>query len=165
MKHIWAPWRMTYIKGDVKEDGCLFCNRLAQDDGAENLILHRSQNAFVILNRYPYTNGHMMVVPFVHEPTIEHLEEQTLKEMMTLTNLAISALRKIYHAQSFNIGINIGEVAGAGVVEHVHIHVVPRWSGDTNFMSITAETRVIPEALEETYEKLRSAWCELTCNP
>lgn len=165
MKRIWAPWRMAYIKGDVKETGCLFCGRMAQDDGVESLILHRSKNAFVILNRFPYTNGHMMVVPYAHEPTIEHLDEQTLTELMILTNHAISVLRKVYHAQSFNIGINIGEVAGAGVAEHVHVHVVPRWSGDTSFMSTTAETRVIPEALEETYEKLRSCWLELYSKP
>jgi ATP adenylyltransferase len=165
MKRIWAPWRMAYIKGDVKETGCLFCGQLAQDDGVESLILHRSQNAFVILNRFPYTNGHMMVVPYAHEPTIEQLDEQTLTELMILTNHAVSVLRKAYHARAFNIGINIGEVAGAGVAEHVHIHVVPRWSGDTSFMSTTAETRVIPEALEETYEKLCSYWLELHSIP
>lgn len=160
MKRIWAPWRMAYIKGDTEEAGCLFCNRLAQRDGPDNLILYRGQHAFVILNRFPYTNGHMMIVPNAHEPSIEDLDDQTLVELIQLTNQALGVLRQTYGAQNFNIGINIGETSGAGVTDHVHLHVVPRWSGDTSFMSTVAETRVLPEALEETFEKLQSAWSE-----
>jgi ATP adenylyltransferase len=158
MRYIWAPWRMTYIKGEVEEDGCLFCNRLKQKDGPDNLVLHRGRQAYVILNRYPYTNGHVMVVPFEHKPSIEDLSHETLSELMELTSQALRALREQYDAQNFNIGINIGESAGAGVVDHVHIHIVPRWSGDTNFMTTTATTRVLPESLEETYECLRRYW-------
>lgn len=151
---------MTYIKGETEEDGCLFCNRLKQKDGPDNLILHRGKQAYVILNRYPYTNGHVMVVPFEHESSIEDLSYETQAELMELTGQSLRALREQYGAQNFNIGINIGEAAGAGVVDHVHIHIVPRWSGDTNFMTTTAKTRVLPESLEETYEFLRSYWHE-----
>lgn len=138
----------------------MFCNRLAMEDGPENLVLHRGQHAFVILNRFPYTNGHMMVVPYEHQPSLEDLQPETHTELMHLTSTALSVLRSVYEAQNFNIGINIGEAAGAGIVEHVHIHIVPRWAGDTNFMTTTAETRVIPESLQEAYLKLRTAWHE-----
>jgi ATP adenylyltransferase len=152
---------MAYIKGDTEEPGCLFCNRLAQRDDLENLILYRGQRAFVILNRYPYTNGHMMVVPNAHKPSIEDLDEETLAELIHLTNQALGVLRQTYNAQNFNIGINIGEASGAGITDHVHLHIVPRWSGDTSFMSTLAETRVLPESLQETFERLHSAWSEL----
>jgi len=136
----------------------LFCKRLSVEDSVENLILHRGTAAFVILNRYPYTNGHMMVVPFEHVPSIEMLDSSVQLELMQLTSDTISVLREVYGAEAFNVGINIGEAAGAGVAAHVHIHIVPRWSGDTNFMATTASTRVLPESLHETYERLRSAW-------
>lgn len=165
MKRIWAPWRMAYIKGDTEETGCLFCNQLAQRDGPQNLILYRGQRAFVILNRFPYTNGHMMVVPNEHKHSIEELDDQTLAELFQLTNQALGILRQTYGAENFNIGINIGEASGAGVTDHVHLHVVPRWSGDTSFMSTVAETRVLPEALEETFEKLLSAWIQSNHHP
>jgi ATP adenylyltransferase len=165
MKRIWAPWRMAYIKGDMEETGCLFCNRLTQRNDTENLILYRGQRAFVILNRFPYTNGHMMVVPNAHQQSIEDLDDQTLAELIQLTNQALGVLRQTYDAQNFNIGINIGEASGAGVTDHVHVHVVPRWSGDTSFMSTVAETRVLPEALEETFEKMQSAWIKHNHHP
>jgi ATP adenylyltransferase len=152
---------MAYIEGRDNEEGCLFCNRLAQDDGPENLILHRGSHAFVILNRYPYNNGHMMVVPFEHRPSIDDLDSTTLVELMSLSSDSISVLRKAYGAEAFNLGINIGEAAGAGVAEHVHIHVLPRWAGDTSFAATTAETRVIPEALQVTYARLHQAWVEI----
>ncbi len=161
MRHIWAPWRMTYIEGRDNEEGCLFCNRLKEDDGQDNLILHRGSHAFVILNRYPYNNGHMMVVPFAHEASIDDLASETLNEMMALSSESVSVLRKTYGAEAFNLGINIGEDAGAGIADHVHIHVLPRWSGDTSFTAATAETRVIPEALEVTYDRLRQGWKEI----
>ena len=164
MKQLWSPWRMAYIESTSTDSGCIFCGRLDEKDGPENLILHRGKQSFVILNRYPYTNGHMMVVPYQHVASLESLEEPTLNELMLLTNQTIRTLRHVYGAEAFNVGINIGEAAGAGVADHVHIHVVPRWSGDTNFMSSTAGTRVIPEALKETYDRIKAGWNDLNLN-
>jgi ATP adenylyltransferase len=161
MKHLWSPWRMAYIEGTPTDSTCIFCDYLKEEDGPENLILYRGNHAFVILNRFPYTNGHMMVVPYQHASSLEMLDRDTLTELMLLTNQTTAVLRQVYNADSFNIGINVGLPAGAGVADHVHIHVVPRWSGDTNFMSTTAETRVIPEALEQTYARLKAGWEEL----
>src|SRR5512142_3272550 len=129
MNHIWSPWRMEYIEHSTKEDGCIFCNAQAMEDGEENLIAFRGERAYVILNRYPYTSGHLMVVPFDHQPNLEELDFQTRSEMMELTTRCMTALRKIYNPQAFNMGANIGEAAGAGVQSHVHIHIVPRWVG------------------------------------
>ncbi len=154
MKHVWAPWRMAYIEDNSKSNGCVFCSALSQSDGPGNLILHRGDKAFIILNRYPYTSGHVMVVPLVHEPTLERLDDATLIELMHLSNMALARIRQAYQTQDFNLGINIGQAAGAGIVGHVHIHIVPRWNGDTNFMSTTSDTRVLPEFLEETYARL-----------
>jgi len=158
MKHLWAPWRMEYIQESSHEEGCLFCSLLTQEDGPGNLILHRGQNVFIVLNRYPYTNGHMMVVPFTHKPSLEGLDDKTLLEMISLASEAFGLLHDAYNADGFNLGANIGEAAGAGVKEHVHLHVVPRWTGDTNFMATTSETRVLPEALEVTYQTLLGLW-------
>jgi ATP adenylyltransferase len=149
---------MSYIEDDSKNDVCVFCSALSQPDGPDNLILHRGDNAFVILNRYPYTSGHVMVVPTAHEATIERLDDKTLVELMHLANQTLANLRLAYETQDFNLGINIGQAAGAGIVDHVHVHIVPRWNGDTNFMSTTSNTRVLPESLEETYARLRKAW-------
>ncbi len=165
MKYIWSPWRMAYIEGHSREEGCLFCRCIQEQDGPENLVLHRGQHAFVILNRYPYTNGHMMVVPFAHQPSLDALDDPTLSELMILTAEAIAVLRGAYGAEAFNVGINIGQAAGAGIAEHVHVHVLPRWEGDTNFMLTTAETRVIPEALDRTYGRLRAVWRERRPGP
>lgn len=158
MKHLWAPWRMDYIQETSREEGCLFCSLLAQEDGPDNLILHRGQKTFVVLNRYPYTNGHMMVVPYSHKPSLEGLDDKTLLEMISLASEALGVLRDAYNADGFNLGANIGEAAGAGVKEHVHLHVVPRWTGDTNFMATTADTRVLPEDFEVTYQTLLGLW-------
>jgi ATP adenylyltransferase len=149
---------MKYIESHNKEAGCVFCNAQAQTDSAENLIAFRGKNAYVILNRYPYTSGHLMVIPFKHAPNLEELDPETRAEMMELTSRCTTILREIYRTQSFNIGVNIGEAAGAGVLGHVHIHIVPRWAGDTNFMSSVGQTRVLPEALEETYQRVRQAF-------
>ena len=127
-------------------------------DGPDNLILHRGDYAFVILNRYPYTNGHMMVVPFAHQPSLDTLDEKTLSELMQLVSQALAVLREAYGAESFNVGANIGTAAGAGIADHVHMHVLPRWMGDTSFMTTTGEARVIPEALEHTYARLQTIW-------
>ena len=158
MNHIWSPWRMTYIENHEKEDGCVFCNAQAKADGAENLIAFRGKNAYVILNRYPYTSGHLMVIPFEHKSNLEELDAETRAEMMELASLSMTVLRNIYRPQGFNMGVNIGEAAGAGVLGHVHIHIVPRWAGDTNFMSTTGETRVLPEALEDSYKRVREGF-------
>ena len=158
MNHLWSPWRMEYINNHDKVEGCVFCNAISAADGQENLIVMRGKLAFVILNRYPYTSGHLMVVPFAHRPALDELDSATRAEIMELTNQAVLVLQRIYHPQGFNLGMNIGAVAGAGIAEHVHLHIVPRWGGDTNFMSAVADTRVLPERLEETYQRISSDW-------
>jgi ATP adenylyltransferase len=149
---------MPYIEGDRPGAACLFCDMRSRPDGLDNLILHRGPQAFVILNRFPYNNGHMMVVPHRHLASLEDLEPSEQAELMALSGQAIQVLRRVYGADSFNLGINLGESAGAGILNHVHMHILPRWAGDTSFMATTAETRVIPESLESTYERLRPAW-------
>ena len=156
MKHLWSPWRMKYFS--EKNKGCIFCRVQKQPAGVENLVLFRHQRAFVILNRFPYTSGHMMVVANSHRPSLEDLDRETRAEMMELSNTCMSTLRKVYSPQGFNVGSNIGESAGAGIKEHIHIHIVPRWVGDTNFISTLGEIRVLPESLEETYRRLAEAW-------
>ncbi len=156
VKRLWAPWRMKYIERN--ESGCVFCKALAQDDDAKNLIVFRGQAAFVILNRYPYTSGHLLVVANLHRPSLEDLESETRAEMMELVTKGMRVLRKVYRPEAFNLGANIGAAAGAGIAEHVHLHVVPRWGGDTNFMSTLGETRVLPEELDETYRRVCAAW-------
>jgi ATP adenylyltransferase len=149
---------MAYIKNTQLEDGCVFCNRPSQPDGPQNLIVVRGQRAYVILNLFPYTSGHLMIVPYAHQPSLELLEPETRAEMMELMAHAVEVLRGVYHPQGFNLGANIGEMAGAGIAGHIHLHVVPRWAGDTNFMTTLGETRVIPEILEETYRRVRAGW-------
>lgn len=147
---------MEYIENHDKEDGCVFCNAQTMQDGADNLIAFRGERAYVILNRYPYTSGHVMVNPFEHKSLLDELDIATRAEMMELTSQCTNVLRDIYKPQGFNIGVNMGEAAGAGVLGHVHIHIVPRWKGDTNFMSAVGQTRVLPEALEATYERVKN---------
>jgi ATP adenylyltransferase len=149
---------MQYIENHIKEAGCVFCNAQAKTDGMENLIAFRGEQAYVILNRYPYTSGHLMVIPFEHKPNLEELDPATRAEMMELTSRCTTVLKSIYKPQGFNVGVNIGEAAGAGVAAHVHIHIVPRWHGDTNFMSSVGGTRVLPEALEDTYNRVKEAF-------
>lgn len=161
MKHLWSPWRMKYIQNHEKESGCIFCKALDEQPGeAGSLVVVRGQKAFVILNKFPYTSGHLMIAPFDHKPSLEELDAETRAEMMELVSQAIQVLRRVYKPQAFNVGANIGEAAGAGVPGHVHIHVVPRWAGDTNFMSSLAETRVLPEALGDTCQRVKAAWQE-----
>jgi ATP adenylyltransferase len=131
-------------------------------DDPGNLVVHRGQRAFVILNKYPYNSGHLMVVPYDHQSTLEALDRETRGEIMELTNLATQALQRVYQPQGFNLGVNVGAAAGAGIMDHVHMHVLPRWSGDTNFISTLGGTRVLPEALEETCRKVKGAFKELT---
>jgi ATP adenylyltransferase len=155
MRTLWSPWRMKYMIGNVASEDCLFCRAVKQADGPENLVVWRSKHAFIILNLYPYTSGHSMVVPYDHSDSIEDLRPEVRAEMMELMAMLMRALRAIYKPQAFNIGANIGAAAGAGIAAHVHLHVVPRWSGDTNFMSTIGETRVVPEVPAETYRRLR----------
>lgn len=150
---------MEYIQNS-KQEGCVFCSAQTMQDGAENLIAFRGERAYVILNRYPYTSGHLMVIPFAHKANFEELDPPTRAEMMELTTQCMTVLRKIYNPEAFNMGANIGEAAGAGIKEHVHIHIVPRWVGDTNFMSAVGETRVLPESLESTYERVKKGFSE-----
>ncbi len=155
MKRLWAAWRMKYITNADNETGCVFCNALAKPDDGQNLVVRRAERAFIILNKYPYTSGHLMVAPLAHQASLELLEPAERAEMMELVSQCIVALRKIYNPHGFNVGVNIGAAAGAGVPGHVHIHIVPRWNGDTNFMSTVGEVRVLPESLEETYRRVR----------
>ena len=158
MDYLWCPWRMEYIQSEKHKEKCVFCGELSRHDGPENLIIYRGRRAFVILNRFPYTSGHLMIVPFDHKDSLEQLDPETRAEIMELTAQSMVILRQVYRPHGFNIGINIGAAAGAGVLDHIHLHVVPRWGGDTNFMSTLADTRVVPEALEETYVRIHKAW-------
>jgi ATP adenylyltransferase len=155
MDYLFTPWRMAYIRSEKKE-GCIFCEMLEMDDRAA-LILQRGRHAFLVLNRYPYNNGHYMSVPYRHVDSFENLTAEETAEMMALLSRGLVAVRQAWKPEGFNVGANIGKVAGAGVKDHVHMHVVPRWGGDTNFMPIFGETRVIPQTLEETYNELRTA--------
>jgi len=149
---------MEYIEKHKEENSCVFCQALGSPDSPQNLIVHRDRLAFVIINRFPYTSGHLMVVPYAHEPSLEGLEAGIRAEIMELATQCMTVLRRVYNPQGFNIGINIGEPAGAGITDHVHLHIVPRWTGDTNFMSSLGQTRVLPETLEDTWARVRQAW-------
>jgi ATP adenylyltransferase len=158
MDYLWSPWRMKYIQQHEQPAGCVFCMAVKQEDGIENLVVARGKFAYAILNRYPYTSGHLMVVPYLHMPSIEDLDGESRREIIELVNQAIIVLRRVYQPQAFNFGANIGSAAGAGIANHVHMHVVPRWNGDTNFMSTIGETRILPEDLAESYRRIRDQW-------
>jgi ATP adenylyltransferase len=149
---------MEYIQNNKKEPGCIFCTAIDGPDGPDNLIIYRGRRAYIILNRYPYTSGHLMAVPYAHVPSLEALAPEDRSELMELATRTLEVLREVYHPEGFNVGINIGAAAGAGIVEHVHMHVVPRWGGDTNFMTSLAGTRVLPETLEDTYQRVKAEW-------
>ncbi|MGB6844673.1 MAG: HIT domain-containing protein [Candidatus Acidiferrales bacterium] len=157
MDYLWTPWRYRYIADASKDEGCVFCAALAADDDSKTFIVHRASKNFVILNLYPYTTGHVMIVPYVHVADLSASDPETLAEMMRLAQRVQSALESTYHPQGYNLGMNLGRAAGAGVTGHLHLHVLPRWSGDANFMSVVGETRVEPEELPTTYERLRQA--------
>lgn len=152
MKSLFAPWRLPYLKGK-KPDHCIFCVGKPADD-RRRYILHRSGSTFVIINAYPYSNGHLMVAPYEHAADLNALSAAALGELLLTTQLAVDVLQNVYKPQGFNVGINLGKAAGAGIEEHLHIHVVPRWNGDTNFMSTVANVRVIPEDLRHAYDQL-----------
>jgi ATP adenylyltransferase len=154
MDHLWSPWRYRYVSTAQPNSACIFCEKSGEHRDEQNLILHRARYNFVLLNLYPYTSGHLMVAPYAHVATLEDADADTVSEMMLLSRTAQRNLGQAYGAPGFNIGMNIGSCAGAGVAGHIHMHVLPRWSGDVNFMTTVAETRVIPEDVTETYRKL-----------
>ena len=150
---LWAPWRMAYI-GGPRSEGCLLCDLPRESKDRESLILHRGPRTYVVMNRYPYNNGHLMIVPHRHCADLGELSTEDSLELMHETQRATRILRRVFSAEGFNVGMNLGKIAGAGIAEHLHIHVVPRWVGDTNFMPVLADTKVMPDYLEATYEKL-----------
>ena len=159
MDYIWTPWRYQYMKeaASGNQPICIFCDAVARKNDAETLIVHRGEKSFIILNRYPYTSGHVMIVPYAHVAELNLCEAGTLDEMMQLAQRVETALRSNYNPDGMNLGMNLGRAAGAGVVGHLHLHALPRWIGDSNFMTVTGETRVHPEDLKTTYERLSKA--------
>ncbi len=156
-RNLWAPWRMDYIRGIKDRDRCFLCDhRDAPDDDRENLVLWRSPRCLVVMNRYPYTAGHSLVAPLQHVPSLAELDGQALREMMELTRDLQTVLSSAIGCQGFNVGINIGKCAGAGLPGHLHLHVVPRWVGDTNFMPLFGNVQVVPRALDDLYDHLRA---------
>jgi ATP adenylyltransferase len=157
MDYLWTPWRYRYVAEAKNQVGCVFCNAAAANQDEEWLIVQRAVQNFVILNRYPYTTGHVMVVPYAHTADFSGLDRATAGEMMLLTQRVQAAIEDVYHPDGFNLGMNLGHSAGAGIADHLHMHLLPRWTGDTNFMTSVGETRLEPEELSVTYTKLRKA--------
>jgi len=158
MDRLWSPWRYRYIRDASPKDACIFCEKPRENRDAENFILFRGARNFVLLNLFPYTTGHLMIAPYEHAATLEAAHPDTLAELMRLTRTAEKHLRKVYQPDGLNLGMNIGASAGAGIAGHIHMHVLPRWTGDANFMTTVGETRVLPEDLPATYEKLLAAF-------
>jgi ATP adenylyltransferase len=164
VKHLWAPWRAAYVAGP-KEPGCVFCRAPESGDDRASLIVHRGRLAYIILNRYPYNSGHLMVVPFRHLARTEQLSSEESLALMGLTTLAIRGLERALAPEGFNVGLNLGRAAGAGIEDHLHVHVVPRWVGDTNYMPVLGETKVLPQHLDETHARLIDALATLLAAP
>jgi len=158
MKRIWSPWRMKYIQNSKSTDVCPFCAALGSSEPADHYLLHKGEKVFVILNRYPYTTGHLLILPLKHEENMSGLDPETRSELMEMINYALEVLGQIYHPEGFNVGMNMGEAAGAGIPKHLHWHIVPRWLGDTNYMTAVGEVRVLPETLEDTFQKISAVW-------
>lgn len=156
-KVLWAPWRMEYINSQSK--GCIFCVFPREPHDEENLILARGRLCFVMMNRFPYNVGHIMVAPYAHVPSLLELDDGATQELMAVLKRSLSCLNAMLRPQGFNVGINLGRAAGAGFDQHLHVHVVPRWVGDTNFMPVLGDTKVLPESLSATYQKLRMCFC------
>ncbi|MDP8213985.1 MAG: HIT domain-containing protein [Candidatus Euphemobacter frigidus] len=157
---LWAPWRIKYIL-EEKEEGCLFCRKAKMGDDAANHIIARSKHSFTLLNIFPYNSGHLMVAPYRHTAELENLPEEEISDLMILVQKSVRALKRTLEPEGFNVGLNLGKSAGAGVIDHLHIHIVPRWQGDTNFMPVVADTDIIPQSLEETCRLLRGAFASL----
>lgn len=162
MDILWAPWRMQYIQSNQKEAGCIFCLRPQQHADAENLILYRGPQTFVMMNLYPYASGHLLIAPYQHVATIETLTPEVLQEIMTMAQMCLQALQRGLRPDGFNMGINQGVVAGAGIADHMHFHIVPRWNGDTSFMPVLGDVKVMPDFLSHTYNQLREQIVALT---
>ena len=158
MDTLWSPWRMEYIQRQKEASACVFCDAAESQQDADNLVVFRSTHAYVILNKYPYNTGHGLIVPYSHVPSYENLTAEQRFDMMELLNQFTHVLRVVYQPEAFNAGANIGTAAGAGIAPHVHFHLLPRWSGDTNFLTAITQTRVIPEELSVTYQKLVETW-------
>lgn len=158
MEHLWSPWRMQYILSNKEENGCVFCEVLNQEDNVENLVISRCEFAYVILNKFPYNTGHTLIIPYQHAESYEELTPACRAEMMELINKTTAVLRCVYQPQGFNIGANIGAAAGAGIAPHLHFHILPRWEGDTNFLTTVAQTRIIPEDLADSYSRILAVW-------
>jgi len=158
MKKLWAPWRMKYILNMDKDDGCIFCEKPKQNQDEENLILHRGKTCFVMMNLFPYNNGHLLVAPYRHTADLSALSDEEKKELMELAGRWVKHLSDRMGAQGCNVGMNLGRTAGAGIDQHLHLHIVPRWEGDTNFMPVVGDTKVISEALGDTYRKLKKSF-------
>lgn len=156
-ERLWAPWRLSYIEKPTPQGGCIFVDLPAQDNDRENKILFRGRTAFVILNAFPYTNGHLMVAPYKHTAEMSDLGDEELLEINQLVSRCLGWIQTAYRPDGFNIGVNIGHAAGAGIPTHIHWHVVPRWEGDTNFMGVVGDVRVLPQSLEDSYDRLREA--------
>lgn len=156
MDVLWAPWRMKYIEYAKveREQGCFICRGYSERNDEDNLILYKGEHVIVLMNRFPYNTGHLLIAPVRHVPDLESLSDRELCILSKAVRLSINVLRRAFNPEGFNIGVNLGRVAGAGLDTHVHVHVVPRWNGDTNFMPVIADTKVIPEALNDTYKKL-----------
>jgi len=163
LEQLWSPWRLAYITGGASAEGCVFCSALS-DDGAEPLIVFRGRTCFVILNLFPYNNGHLMVIPNRHIASLGAATREERAELIELTSAAEAALTEVYQPHGLNMGINLGKPAGAGILDHVHLHVVPRWNGDTNFMTVVGRTRVLPEELPDTAAKLRPVFDRLVAS-
>jgi ATP adenylyltransferase len=162
MKNLWAPWRMAFIEPKTPQpQQCIFCTQPAAHRDDEYHIPYRGERCYMMLNRYPYNNGHLMIAPYQHVESIEKLDAATLAELMAQAQLALRALRQVMNPDGFNMGINQGKVAGAGFAEHMHFHIVPRWNGDTNFMPVIADIKVIPESLDSVHQKLKQALASL----
>jgi len=157
MDYLWTPWRYAYVSGTERAAGCVFCEAAKEKDDAKARIVHRGGHCFVILNTYPYTPGHVMIVPYTHLDEFLILKPKAAYEMIALSQRMETLLRKLYRPDGINLGMNIGKAAGAGIAGHIHMHVLPRWVADANFVSVVGETRVLPETLEVTWQKLRQA--------
>jgi ATP adenylyltransferase len=157
MDRLWSPWRYRYVSTTSQKDACIFCSKPAANDDAAHSIVLRAERNFVLLNLYPYTNGHLMIAPYEHVSRLVDAQPETMAEMMRLAVRCEAALRAIYNPHGINLGMNLGEAAGAGVAGHIHMHMLPRWLGDAGFMSTVAETRVLPEELSVTYQRLKDA--------
>jgi ATP adenylyltransferase len=164
VERLWAPWRLEYVQTADEQEGCVFCAAAAGDDES-HLVVHRGERAFVLLNKFPYTSGHLLVAPYRHGAGFAELDDAEALEIHRLATDGIAALAAVYSPDGHNVGWNIGRVAGAGIVDHAHLHVVPRWSGDTSFMPVLADVKVIPEALADSRRRLAAAWADLPARP